>query len=113
MKYESSVDILAFMIQASPPEWTFLTNHAQVLVCIANDSGIRLRDIGERIAITERAAHRIVTELAAAGYITRTRTGRRNSYTINTAAPLPDPVAREKNVGQLLSLLAPKPPQDA
>jgi DNA-binding MarR family transcriptional regulator len=97
------------MIEDSAPAWAFLTNHAQVLVCIANDSGIRLRDIGDRVAITERAAHRIVTELAAAGYITRTRNGRRNSYTINTAAPLPDPVAREQNVGQLLTLLAHKP----
>ena len=96
------------MVDNSPPAWTFLTNHAQVLICIADDSGIRLRDIGDRVAITERAAHRIVTELAAAGYITRTRTGRRNSYTINTAAPLPDPVAREQNVGQLLTLLAHK-----
>ncbi|MEY2441627.1 MAG: hypothetical protein QOJ46_1053 [bacterium] len=97
------------MVEDSAPAWTFLTNHAQVLVCIANDSGIRLRDIGDRVAITERAAHRIVTELAAAGYITRTRTGRRNSYTINAAAPLPDPVAHERNIGQLLTLLAHEP----
>lgn len=79
------------MVKDNAPAWSFLTNHAQVLVCIANDSGIRLRDIGDRISITERAAHRIVTELAAAGYITRTRKGRRNSYTINAAAALPRP----------------------
>jgi DNA-binding IclR family transcriptional regulator len=97
------------MVENTGPGWAFLTNHAQVLVCIANDSGIRLRDIGDRVAITERAAHRIVTELAAAGYITRTRTGRRNRYTINAAAALPDPVAREQNVGQLLTLLTHKP----
>lgn len=109
MKFESSVRILDFMVEDGAPTWTFLTNHAQVLVCIANDSGIRLRDIGERVAITERAAHRIVTELAAAGYITRTRNGRRNSYTINAEAALPDPVAREQNVGELLALLARKP----
>ena len=60
--------------------WTFLTNHAQVLVCIARDPGIRLRDIGERVGITERAAHRIVVELADAGYITRERNGRRNQW---------------------------------
>jgi DNA-binding MarR family transcriptional regulator len=98
--------MLDYMVKDSEPAWTFLTNHAQVLVCIADDSGIRLRDIGDRVAITERAAHRIVTELAAAGYITRTRTGRRNSYTINAAAPLPDSVAREQNIGPLLTLLA-------
>jgi DNA-binding IclR family transcriptional regulator len=96
------------MVDEGKPAWTFLTNHAQVLICIANDPGARLRDIGDRVSITERAAHRIVTELAAAGYITRTRTGRRNSYTVNTAAPLPDLVAREQNVGQLLTLLAHK-----
>jgi DNA-binding MarR family transcriptional regulator len=93
------------MVKDAAPTWTFLTTHAQVLVCIADDSGIRLRDIGDRVEITERAAHRIVTELAATGYITRTRTGRRNSYTVNTAASLPDPVARDQNVGQLLALL--------
>jgi predicted transcriptional regulator len=89
----------------STPGWTFLTNHAQVLVCIARDPGIRLREIGERVGITERAAHRIVVELADAGYITRQRNGRRNQYTINTDLPLPDPVAREQNVGQLLDIL--------
>jgi hypothetical protein len=87
------------------PGWTFLTNHAQVLVCIADDSGMRLRDIGERVGITERAAHRIVVELADAGYITRERNGRRNHYTINTHLPFPDPVAREQNVGELLAIL--------
>jgi DNA-binding Lrp family transcriptional regulator len=97
------------MVEGSAPAWTFLTKHAQVLVCIANDPGIRLRDIGDRVALTERATHRIVTELAAAGYITRTKQGRRNNYTINTAAPLPDPVARERNVGELLKLLTHKP----
>ena len=92
------------------PGWTFLTNHAQVLVCIAYDPGIRLRDIGERVGITERAAHRIVVELADAGYIARERNGRRNHYTINAHFPLPDPIAREQNVGELLAILT-SPPQ--
>ena len=89
--------------------WTFLTNHAQVLVCIARDPGIRLREIGERVGITERAAHRIVVELADAGYITRERNGRRNHYTVNAHFPLPDPVAREQNVGELLAILTGAP----
>jgi DNA-binding Lrp family transcriptional regulator len=97
------------MVDDRHPAWAFLTRHAQVLVCIANDPGMRLRDIGDRVAITERATHRIVTELAAAGYITRTRTGRRNNYTINTTAPLPDPIARQHNVGELLALLTHNP----
>ena len=86
------------------PTWTFLTNYAQVLVCIARDPGVRVREIGERIGITERAAHRIVSELAAAGYITRTRTGRRNTYTVNVHLTLPDQVARERNIGELLGV---------
>jgi predicted ArsR family transcriptional regulator len=85
--------------------WTFLTNHAQVLVCIARDPGVRLRDIGERVGITERAAHRIVAELADAGYITRQRNGRRNTYTVNSDSRLPDPIARGQNVGELLEIL--------
>jgi hypothetical protein len=93
------------MTESATPSWTFLTNHAQVLVCIAHDAGIRLRDIGERVGITERAAHRIVAELATAGYITRRRDGRRNHYTINAHFPLPDPIAREQNVGELLEIL--------
>lgn len=93
------------MTKNTAPGWTFLTNHAQVLVCVAHDPGVRLRDIGERVGITERAAHRIVVELADAGYITRERNGRRNRYAIKTHLPRPDPVAREQNVGELLEIL--------
>ena len=91
------------------PAWSFLTNHAKVLLCIAHDPGIRLREIGDTIGITERAAHRIVGELAAAGYVSRKRTGRRNHYTIRSHLPLPDPLARGQRVGDLLAILAPPP----
>ncbi|MGD0198845.1 MAG: winged helix-turn-helix domain-containing protein [Solirubrobacteraceae bacterium] len=94
------------MAESSQLGWTFLTNHARVLISIAHDSGIRLRDVGERVGITERAAHRIVSELLAAGYITRTRVGRRNQYTINDDLPLRDPLARGQRVGDLLAILA-------
>jgi hypothetical protein len=97
--------MLMWMAEHAAPGWTFLTNHAQVLVSIARDPGVRLRDIGERVGITERATHRIVAELADAGYISRERNGRRNHYTINTHLPLPDTIAREQNVGQLLEIL--------
>src|SRR2546423_12052237 len=97
------------MAENTTPGWTFLTNHAQVLVCTARDPGIGLRDVGERVGITERAAHRIVVELADAGYIARERTGRRNHYTINMHFPLPDPIAREQNVGELLAILTGRP----
>jgi hypothetical protein len=93
------------MTPTASPSWTFLTRHAQALLCIADDPGIRLRDIGDRVGITERAAHRIVGELEAAGYISRERRGRRNYYTVRLQAPLPDPVAREQNVGDLLGVL--------
>jgi MarR family len=100
------------MDEHSPPDWAFLTNHARVLICIAHDPGVRLRDIGERVGITERAAHRIVVELADAGYITRVRNGRRNRYTINTDLPLPDAIARERSLGELLAILTPTQPSE-
>ena len=93
------------MSQDRSPSWSFLTNHAQVLLCIAHDPGVRLRDIGEAVGITERAAHRIVAELAAAGYLARRRTGRRNHYTIKSHLPVPDPLAREQKIGDLLAVL--------
>jgi hypothetical protein len=77
-----------------------------VLLCIARDPGIRLREIGEAVGITERAAHRIVVELADAGYISRERNGRRNRYTIQSHLPLPDPLAREQTIGDLLAILS-------
>lgn len=89
----------------SPRIWSFLTNHAQVLLCIAHDPGIRLREIGDAVGITERAAHRIVSELADAGYISRHRVGRRNRYTVQVDLPIPDPLAREQRIGDLLELL--------
>jgi DNA-binding IclR family transcriptional regulator len=94
------------MGQGATPAWSFLTNHAQVLLCIARDPRTRLRAIGVEVGITERAAHRIVVELAEAGYISRTRIGRRNHYTIQSHLPLPDRLAREQNIGELLAVLA-------
>jgi predicted transcriptional regulator len=83
-----------------------LTNYARVLLCIAEDPGLRLREIGDRVGITERAAHRIVDELAAAGYISRTRTGRRNHYSIIRDQPLRDSLIHEQSVGDLLAILS-------
>jgi len=87
------------------PKWTFLSNHGQVLLCIARDPDVRLREIADQIGITERAAHRIVGELADAGYILRQRNGRRNRYTITSHLGLPDPLARDRSIGDLLSVL--------
>ena len=93
------------MAQDATPSWSFLTNHALVLLCIAQDPAIRLREIGDTIGITERAAHRIVSDLVAAGYLARERHGRRNHYTIEADLPVPDPLARRRRIGELLELL--------
>jgi DNA-binding IclR family transcriptional regulator len=98
------------MSLTDPPRWTFLTNHAQVLLCIADDPGIRLREIGARVGITERAAHRIVGELEGSGYLSRERHGRRNRYAIKPHLPLPDSVARERQIGDLLDVLVDQTP---
>ena len=87
--------------------WTFLSNPGQVLLCIAHDPGVRLREIGDQVGITERAAHRIVGELVDAGYLVRERNGRRNRYTITTHRNLPDPLARDRSIGDLLSVMGP------
>jgi Winged helix-turn-helix DNA-binding len=86
--------------------WTFLTNHARVLLCISRDPGIRLRDIADRVGITERSAYAIVQDLAAAGYIVKEKDGRRNRYRIETDLPLPEPSSQERTVGEVLALLA-------
>jgi DNA-binding MarR family transcriptional regulator len=93
--------------------WTFLTNHARVLLCIAHDPGARLRGIAATLDITERSAYGIVTDLAQAGYIVKQRDGRRNRYQIQEHLPLPEPTSRERTVGEILALLAgddPAPP---
>jgi predicted ArsR family transcriptional regulator len=96
------------MREDGTPGWSFLTNHAQVLLCIAKDPGVRLRDIGERVGITERAAHRIVSELVSAGYVSRSREGRRNRYAVRSDPTLPDRLARGRRVGELLEILLPE-----
>ena len=109
MKDKSRNASLTLVSSDGSPGWSFLTNQAQVLLCIAHDPEIRLREIGDAVGITERAAHRIVVELAAAGYIARKRNGRRNHYTIQSHLPLPDPLARKQKIGDLLAILAGQP----
>ncbi len=87
------------------PSWTFLTNHARVLLCLADEPDLRLREAAERIGITERAVQRIVTDLEDAGVITRTREGRRNTYTVNSEARLRHPSDAHRTVGELLEVL--------
>ena len=90
----------------SATSWTFLTTHARVLLCIAHDPGIRLRDIAIRLDITERSAYGIVTDLTRAGYIVKQKDGRRNRYQIQTHLPLPESTSQERTVGEVLALLS-------
>jgi MarR family len=85
--------------------WSFLTNHARVLLCLAHDPTARLRDIATSLGITERSAHGIVTDLTSAGYVVKQKDGRRNLYQIQAHLPLPEPVSREPAIGEVLALL--------
>jgi Winged helix DNA-binding domain len=85
--------------------WSFLTNHARVLLRIAQDPGTRLRDIAATVGITERRAYSIVTDLTAAGYVVKQKDGRRNRYQIQAHLPLPEPASREPAIGDVLAVL--------
>ena len=90
------------------PEYQFLTNHAQVLLCVAHDPGIRLRDIAQTVGVTERSAHRIVSQLVDDGYVVRERMGRRNVYKVKPELPLRHPLTQEieeRRIGDLLEVL--------
>lgn len=87
--------------------FSFLTNHGLVLLSIAEDPHIRMRDIAATIDITERAAQRIVSDLIGAGYVERTRRGRRNEYTVRTDLSVVLPRQRDIDLGSLLSVLLP------
>ena len=86
-------------------EWSFLTNHARVLLCIAHDPGTRLRDIAATLGIAERSAYGIVTDLADAGYVVKEREGRRNRYQIQHHLPLRERTSRERTIGDMLDVL--------
>ncbi|MEV7174640.1 helix-turn-helix transcriptional regulator [Streptomyces sp. JL4002] len=86
--------------------WTFLTNHARVLIAIARDPGIRLRDIAVDCGLTERTVQAIVTDLQADGYLTRTRDGRRNRYVVTPAARFRHPAEADREIAGLLAYLA-------
>ena len=84
---------------------TFLTYHARDLLLVAQDPGMRLRDIAASLDITERGAFGIITDLAEAGYVVKEKNGRRNRYHIQAHLPLPEPDGRERTVGEVLALL--------
>ncbi len=94
--------------RTSPTGWTFLTNHAHVLVCLAADPDLRLREVAERVGITERAVQLIVGDLENAGILTRTREGRRNHYALRLDVPLRHPVEAHVAVADLLGTILPQ-----
>lgn len=87
--------------------WTFLTNHTHVLLCLAGDPEMLMREVATRVGITERAVQRIVNELAEAGYLRKQRQGRRNRYTVVRGLPLRHPVENHRTVDDLLALVDP------
>ncbi|HEU4535622.1 MAG TPA: winged helix-turn-helix domain-containing protein [Polyangiaceae bacterium] len=100
------------MLRKKPPPpppagWTFLTNHAHVLICVARDPAMRIRDLALAVGITERAVQRIVSDLEAAGYLAHEREGRRNHYEVHDELPLRHPLECHRSVGALLASLGP------
>ncbi len=91
--------------------WTFFTNHAHVLFCLAAEPDLRIRELAVRVGITERATQRIVAELAEEGFLVIKRTGRRNHYRVPRALPLRHPVEAHRQVGELLAWLRARPPR--
>jgi hypothetical protein len=95
-------------------KWSFLTNHAKALVCIARDPAVRLREIAVTLDITERSAHTIISELIDVGYVVKEKHGRRNRYEIQEQSPLRDSTGRQQTIGEILEILIKaSPPADA
>src|SRR3954470_12557344 len=89
------------------PNWKLLSNHGRVLIFVAREPESRLRDIAEGVGITERSAHRIVSELCDVGYLARKQNGRRNHYEIRPEVPIHDPLLGDHWVGEILAVVAP------
>jgi MarR family len=87
-------------------EWQLLSNHGRVLLLVAREPTARLRDIAAAVGITERSAHRIITELVEDGYVIRRRNGSRNEYEVRPDVAIHDPVLGERWVGEILAAVA-------
>ena len=98
--------------QPTDKPWRFVTNHTRVLLCIAHDSDVRLRDIAEMVGITERAAQRIVSDLIEAGFVERERVGRRSRYLVNTERAMRHPTQVHHEIGELLTIFKREPEPD-
>lgn len=88
--------------------WTFLSNHSHVIICLAGDPSMRMREIAVRVGITERAVQRIISELQDAGAIVRSREGRQNRYQVNLDVPLRHPLEAHRSLGSIIAAIGPK-----
>lgn len=93
--------------QPDVPSWTFLTNHAHVLIAISRDGTLRQRDIAHAVGITVGAVQKIIGELESGGYLSHERVGRRNHYRVIPDLPLRHPLEANHSVGDLLTTLEP------
>lgn len=109
---KGSLIATSFRYDRSVPRFAFLTNHGLTLLCIAEDPRIRMRDIAATVQITERSAQRIVSDLIEAGYVNRTRNGRRNVYTVRRDLQISLPSQRDVDLNSLLSVLLPAASSD-
>ncbi|MCK6498259.1 MAG: MarR family transcriptional regulator [Nitrospira sp.] len=91
--------------KVAEPAWTFLTNHAHVLLCVTREPEVRMRDVARLVGITERAVQRIIADLEETGYIARIRHGRRNRYEVRDHLPLRHPIERHERVSSLIALV--------
>lgn len=92
--------------QLSPsPDWTFLSNHTHVLICVAQQTDIRLAELAQLVGIRERTVHRIIHELCDAGYLTATKVGRRNVYEVNLDKPLRHPLEASHSIRDIIDPL--------
>lgn len=90
-------------------EWSFLSNHGLTLLCLVRDNDARIRDVADRIGVTERAAHRLISDLVDAGYVKRERIGRRNRYRVQPDVAMRHPLLEHMWIGELLAVLAASP----
>jgi hypothetical protein len=93
------------MSTSTRPSWVFLSNHGYLLLCVASDPSMRISEIADRVGIGERATQKIIGDLVADGYVTRSRDGRRNRYTINRNAQLRHPLLGDRPIGPLVDAL--------
>ena len=92
--------------QGSEYQWTFLTNHSHVLICLEKYPDLRLRDAAQMVGITERAVQRIIADLEEAGVLSHQKEGRRNQYSVKKSRPLRHPIEKHRTVGDLLRLVS-------